>query len=124
MAMIGACGHVLEREGDLCSVCESKVVNIETPYWKIAGMDDPTEPYEEPPPMTVEELMLVYPQGTLITLTHAGERKECEVVGHKEVRLKDFRPAVRVYVKGYGTVLYSEEELEAAIAEIPHAHGL
>ena len=43
------CTQICDQEGDLCSSCDSQVVNIETPYWKIAGLDDPNEPYYDEP---------------------------------------------------------------------------
>jgi hypothetical protein len=39
------CGKVCDQEGDLCTACDSLCFNVETPYWKIAGLDDPNEPY-------------------------------------------------------------------------------
>ena len=48
--MIGACGHILDTsDPDLCRDCAAKVVNIETPYWMIAGLDDPNEPEYDGP---------------------------------------------------------------------------
>ena len=61
--------------------------------------------------MTYSELRAAFQQGDWLTIEHGGEQKHVEVVGHKEVRLKDGVPAVRVYVLGFGTVLYSEREL-------------
>ena len=56
LGAIGACGHPLDSDNpDMCSGCAAKVVNIETPYWRIAGLDDPNEPaYEPPPPPAIE----------------------------------------------------------------------
>lgn len=62
--------------------------------------------------MTYEELQEAYPQGNWIRVFYQGEHREVEIVGHKEARLKDDKPAVRVYIYGFGTVLFSEEELE------------
>lgn len=42
--MIGACGHYLDTDNpDLCSTCAAQVRNVETPYWQVAGLDDPHE---------------------------------------------------------------------------------
>lgn len=61
--------------------------------------------------MSYEELRAAYQQGDRVTVDYGGERRRVEVVGHKECCLRTFTPAVRVYVPGYGTVLFTEVEL-------------
>jgi hypothetical protein len=34
------------------------------------------------------------------------------VVGHKAQSIRTGRPAVRVYIKGYGTVLFDREQMD------------
>lgn len=62
--------------------------------------------------LTYDELRAAYPQESTVEVVVGGQRRTVEVVGHKAERLLDGVPAVRVYVIGYGTKLYSEAELK------------
>ena len=48
-----------------------------------------------------------YPQGSMVQVDVDGLRM-VEVVGHKAQTIRDFRPAVRVYVPGRGTMLFGK----------------
>lgn len=54
-----------------------------------------------------------YPQGLKVRIRLGrNPYRQVEVVGHKEQSLKTGRPAVRVYVKGYGAMLFGRVEMD------------
>ena len=113
---------------DTCPQCEgvSELVRLDTDYayfhcFQMEDGDTYRIPLSGFPSNNIElardwlHLKATYPQGSWVRVMYGGEIREVEVVGHKASSLKTFEPAVRVYVKGYGTVLFSKQELEAMV---------
>lgn len=108
---------------DVCTTCGApsvaELVKIDRnrAYFRCLSGHETFQPLSEYPAESIKMgrewlyLLATYPQGSEVRVKHGDKMQTVEVVGHKAQSLLTGRPAVRVYVKGYGTVLFTRQQM-------------
>ena len=110
---------------DICPVCgeEAELVRMDEAWAYFlcpdAEGDEYRRPLDEFPAQRIAQardwlyLQATYLQGMTVRIRQGrGPYRQVEVVGHKAECLKTGHPAVRIYLTGYGTMLFGRDEMD------------